>query len=209
MRLLYGTYNPGKMAAMRRSLETLNITLVGLSELPNPPPDAEETGATPLENARIKAIAYRSATGMTTLAADSGLYIDGLSDAEQPGEHARRYQGHRMSDEEMIDHYAKLVSTLGGKAVARYRNGLCIAFADGRLMDLFDDSVASKSFYLLDKPHPRRVPGFPLDSLSADMESGRYYFDLPVDRADTDLVKEDGFCRFVSAALSIDGYAAL
>lgn len=207
MRLLYGTYNPAKLASMRRALSHTGIELIGLSELEQAPADVDETGDTPLENARLKATAYRDATGMTTLAADSALYIDGLSDDRQPAVHARRMQGERMDDEAMIRFYADLVRPLGGKAVARYRNALCIAFADGRMAECFDDSVASEAFYLVDTPHPHRNEGFPLDSLSVDIKSGKYYYDLAEGRADTDLVQENGFVRFIRGALGPSGEA--
>lgn len=201
--LLYGTYNPAKLAAMRRWLEGLPVDLIGLRDLPTPPPDVEEDGDTPLDNARLKAIAYSNATGMTTLAADSGLYIDGLPDARQPAVHARRQNGHRMDDAEMIAHYAALATSLGGRAVARYRNALCIAFTDGRSVERFDDSVASFPFYLVATPHPRRTEGFPLDSLSVDIETGQYYFDMDAARADTDLAQQAGYRRFVRMALDL------
>lgn len=189
---------------MRRWLALLPIELVGLTELETPPPDAEETGDTPLENARIKAITYRDITGMTTLAADSALFVEGLLPQEQPSVHARRMQGQRMDDEAMLAYYAGLAGRLGGRAVARYRNALYIAFADGRTAELCDDSVASRPFYLLDTPHPRRNPGFPLDSISADIETGRYYYDISTSRADGDLAQENGFRRFVRGAMGID-----
>ena len=203
MRLLYGTTNPAKMDAMGRWLRGLPVELMGLSDLPSMPEDVEETGDSPLENARIKAIHYRNSTGMTVLAADSGLYLDGLVDALQPGVHARRVSGGRMGDGEMLAYYAELVASLGGRALARYRNGLCIAFADGRLAERFDDSVASEPFYLVDTPHARRTPGFPLDSLSVDIASGQYYHDLPSRAADGDLAQENGYLAFVREALEI------
>lgn len=203
MELLYGTYNPAKLEAMRRWLAPLPIRLMGLTDLDAPPADVEESGHTPLENARLKAAAYRDATGRTTLAADSGLYIEGLPDDQQPGEHARRRQGRRMDDEEMIAYYAGLVQSLGGRAVARYRNALCLAFLDGRVMERFDDSIASAPFYLMDTPHPRRTKGFPLDSLSAQIESGRYYYDIEHGGTDGDLAQQNGFTRFVAEAMGL------
>ncbi len=203
MQLLYGTYNPAKVDTMRRWLAPLDIELISLSDLPSPPPDAEETGANPLENARQKALFYRDQTGMTTLAADSGLYLDGLADDKQPGEHARRMQGERMDDETMIAYYASLAASLGGRALARYRNGLCIAFADGRIAERFDDSVASRPFYLVDKPHAMRTKGFPLDSLSVEIESGSYYYDLKGNRMDEDWAQNKGYIAFVREALGL------
>lgn len=197
MQLLYGTYNPAKLQVMRRNLSSIAISLIGLSELPHPPKEVEETGSNPLENARIKAIAYRDWAGMPTLAADSGLYLEGVPDCLQPGEHARRIQNRRMDDEEMIAHYARIASSLGGRVTARYRNALCIALLDGTVVDRFDDSIASKSFYLVDTPHPRRTKGFPLDSLSVDMQNGLYYYDIENARSDTDLAMSNGYCQFV------------
>lgn len=203
MQLLYGTYNPAKLAMMKRHIGTLDVQLIALSDLAYPPPDVEETGVSPLENARLKATAYCKATGHVTLSADSGLYIDGLADAQQPGEHARRMQGARMDDEAMIGYYASLAASLGGKAVARYRNALCIAFPDGRTIERFDESVASRPFYLVEKPHAKRAAGFPLDSLSVDIESGQYYHDLGEGRLDGDLAQESGYCRFIRDALGL------
>lgn len=189
---------------MRRRLEGTGIELVGLSELPDPPPDVSETGKNERENARMKAEAYRTATGMTVLAADSGLYIEGIPDSEQPGEHTRRAQGERMSDEAMIRHYAGLAKSLGGRAVARYRNAFCIAFPDGRVAEAFDESVASERFYLVDTPHERRTEGYPLDSLSVDIKSGRYYFDMEQSRADSDLAQADGFRDFILRSIEVN-----
>lgn len=206
MRLLYGTYNPAKLAVMRRWLRGLELELVGLFELENPPDVVEETGSTPLENARIKAIAYQRATGMDVLSADSGLYINDLPEEQQPAEHARRVEGKRLSDEEMIAHYAGLAHAHGGRVVAQYRNALCIAFSDGQIIDRSDDSVSSKKFFLVDTPHNKRTKGFPLDSLSVDIKSGEYYFDLHSVRADDDLAQETGYCRFVREALTAHGH---
>src|SRR5438552_9383317 len=54
-------------------------------------PEPEEHGATFEENALIKARAYASATGLLTLADDSGLIIDALDG--RPGIHSARYAG--------------------------------------------------------------------------------------------------------------------
>ncbi|MDL2317537.1 hypothetical protein LJC74_00395 [Eubacteriales bacterium OttesenSCG-928-A19] len=202
MRLLYGTYNPAKLAAMRSWLD-MPVSLIGLSELESLPADVEETGETPLENACIKARAYCRASGMLTLAADSALYLEGLSDAEQPAVHARRVGGTRMNDEEMIGHYAGLVHAHGGRMTARYRNGACVMHPDGRMLTRFDDSLASAPFYLVDTPHPQRTKGFPLDSLSVHIESGQYYYDLGDARMDADLPQRDGFRTFVREAIEM------
>jgi len=60
----------------------------GLDSLPDIA-EPEETGATFAENARQKAIYYSSLLGLTVVAEDSGLEIDGLGG--EPGVHSARY----------------------------------------------------------------------------------------------------------------------
>ncbi|MDR0898401.1 MAG: hypothetical protein LBN04_11175 [Oscillospiraceae bacterium] len=201
MQLLYGTYNPAKLDWMRQVLAGLDIELIGLRDLPAPPDDAAETGETPPENARIKAIAYRDATGLTTLAADSALYLDGFADADQPGVHVRRQGAHRLSDEEMIAFYAAIAAQRGGRVSASYRNALCIAFADGRIVESFDEGFSSNPFYLADRPHPKRIIGFPLDSLSLEIASGQYYMDLP--EKPTNALRNPAMRRFIAETMGI------
>ncbi len=45
------------------------------------------------------------------------------------------------------------------------------------------------------RPHPKNNPGFPLDSISIDLKSGKYYYDLQEGRLDTVAV-EHGFLTF-------------
>ena len=58
MKLLYGTGNPAKAAAMQNRIAGLGIELISLQDLRAQGveiPDVPETGNTPLENARQKA----------------------------------------------------------------------------------------------------------------------------------------------------------
>ena len=81
----------------------LTLADVGLAGL-----DVEETGATFADNARLKADAYGSRSGILTLAEDSGLTVDALGGA--PGVHSARWEG---------DDYARknqlLIQLLNGK----------------------------------------------------------------------------------------------
>lgn len=61
MKLLYGTGNQAKLAAMRSRLRQIGIELVGLNDLKADGldiPKVVENGNTPLENARLKAKGY-------------------------------------------------------------------------------------------------------------------------------------------------------
>lgn len=88
-RLVIATGNAHKVEEMRDILSGLlpRTVILGLSDLPNRPasgwPEPTETGATFVDNASIKALAYARLTGEPCLADDSGLEIDAL--AGRPG----------------------------------------------------------------------------------------------------------------------------
>jgi len=90
VKLLIATTNPNKVREILPLLAGLDIELVTLADV-DPVPEPEETGTTFWENARIKALAYASTTGITAIAEDSGLEIDSMSG--QPGVHSARFMG--------------------------------------------------------------------------------------------------------------------
>jgi len=195
--IVYGTGNPAKLSSMRETLAPIGIHVVGLSETGIRIPDVDESGDSPLENARIKALAYYNVLKRPVFACDSGLYIDGLAEGEQPGVHVRVICGKRLNDQEMIDHYAGIAERLGGKALARYKNGICLIVGDGEVYEHFGDDISGEAFYLVSAPHPKRVEGYPLDSLSVHLGSGEYYYDRDGRSADTSMVSwRAGFRAF-------------
>ncbi len=46
-----------------------------------------------------------------------------------------------------------------------------------------DESLWDESFIIVETPHKKRISGFPLDSLSTEIKSGRYYFDIELEKA--------------------------
>jgi XTP/dITP diphosphohydrolase len=93
--LLIATTNPGKIREIRRALQGLPCRLVTLTDLA-PMPEPEETGLTFADNARLKAEAYARASGLVTVAEDSGLVIDALGGG--PGVQSARYPGATYAD---------------------------------------------------------------------------------------------------------------
>lgn len=89
-KLLIATTNPNKVREIQPLLADLPIELITLANV-GAVPEAEESGATFWENARIKALAYAGATGEIAVAEDSGLEIDALGGA--PGVHSARFLG--------------------------------------------------------------------------------------------------------------------
>ena len=88
------TTNPGKVREIRRALGDLPLTLATLEAFDVEAP--EETGTTFAENAGLKARAYANATGLPTVAEDSGLAIDALGG--RPGVESARYPGETYAD---------------------------------------------------------------------------------------------------------------
>jgi len=77
--LLVATHNAGKLEEIADLISEFGVSVVGAAEKGLPEPD--ETGTTFVENARIKAHAAVSATGLPALADDSGIEIDALGGA--------------------------------------------------------------------------------------------------------------------------------
>ena len=199
MKILYGTTNKAKLEVMRPVAESLGFELVGLERFGRLPV-VDESGDSPLENARIKARAYFDAFAVPVFSCDSGLYFDGVADELQPKTHVRRVNGKELSDEEMTEYYAGLASKHGGRLVARYRNAICF-IADGTTcFSCMDDSLASEPFIITDVPHKKRVRGFPLDPLSIDIKTGKYYYDMCEEYDRITVV--DGLRKFFEKALS-------
>jgi XTP/dITP diphosphohydrolase len=118
--LLIATKNAGKVRELSELLGGLPLTLRDLSEFPEIE-TADETGATFEENAAIKARFYGHATGLLTLADDSGLEVDALGGA--PGVHSARYAGESATDEERVSLLLREI----GHAPNRAARFVCVA----------------------------------------------------------------------------------
>lgn len=196
MQLLYGTTNPAKLEAMKRSLITLDIQLIGLNDIKGSIPEVSESGNTPLENASEKAHAYYKAFGMSVFSCDSGLYFYNLPEFS-PMHHVRTVGGKRLSDDEMIEYYSSLAAE-HGDIIAGYRNAVCFIYDSSHIYKDDSDRLCGNKFFITSKPHSKRVEGFPLDSLSVRIDNGKYYYDSPEPLADN---VHSGFNEFFSDCL--------
>jgi XTP/dITP diphosphohydrolase len=95
IKILIGTNNPGKVRELMAILGVLPVETVTLRQA-GIEMDVAETGATYEANARLKAESFAQATGLLTLADDSGLEVDALGGA--PGVYSARYAGDGASD---------------------------------------------------------------------------------------------------------------
>ena len=107
MRIILASRNEGKLRELQALLADLPVSLESQAE--HNVPSADETGATFIENAIIKARAVANATGLAALADDSGLVVPALNGA--PGIYSARYAGKHGDD---AANNSKLVSDLQG-----------------------------------------------------------------------------------------------
>jgi XTP/dITP diphosphohydrolase len=131
VRLLVATTNTGKLREIRSLLAGVPVELVTLRDLP-PIEEPEETGRTFDENARRKALYYSTRSGLTTVAEDSGLVIDGLDG--EPGVHSARFL---RPDASYPERFAAIFQRLAGppekNRAARFVCALAVA-RDGAIV---------------------------------------------------------------------------
>ena len=96
MRLGVGTGNAHKLEEFRRILGPL---IPDLELVPTTGPSPDETGTTFSENAVIKARAAWEATGLPSIADDSGIEVDALNGA--PGLYSQRYSPSGTDDDNL------------------------------------------------------------------------------------------------------------
>ena len=179
--ILFGTTNPRKFAHIDVIAKALPIRLLAPSQL-GLDVQVDESGALPEENARLKAEAFCRVAQMPTLALDSGLFLDGLADHQQPGVHVRRVNGVTLSDEAMVDHYVQIIRDLGGRATGSWVTALAVALPDGRTNHI---AVRHRTQFTADACQ-ERTPGNPLNSLQINGRTGRYKAQEPPKEAASD-----------------------
>lgn len=129
--LLLATNNPGKAAEYRALLEGCGWEIVTPEQLGVTLSD-EETGETYEANAKIKAVRGAEATGLVTLADDSGIEIEALGGA--PGVESARFLGPNASYEERFDEILRRLQGLPReKRRARFVCVIAIAEPSGRV----------------------------------------------------------------------------
>lgn len=135
VRLLVATRNPGKVRELSRLLAPAleGVELAGMDAFADVP-DVVEDADTFEGNAKKKALEVARATGLPTLADDSGLEVDALDGA--PGVYSARYAGTHGDDEANND---ALLEALSGvpdeERTARFRCALAFADPAGPLGD--------------------------------------------------------------------------
>lgn len=168
--LLIATSNQGKVVELTALLAGLPFRVIGLDDLPDRHPSPEETGATFLENALLKADYFHARTGLLTLADDSGLVVDALDG--RPGVYSARYGGEGLSSREQIRLLlAELENVPQERRTARFVCG--IAMVGENLRRTFEGSCEGTIAL-----EPRGEGGFGYDPVFIDAELGRSFAEI-------------------------------
>ncbi len=172
-RLLLASNNPGKVAEFRQLLAGCGWEIVTPTEL-GLDVQVEETGQRYAENATIKAVTYSQASGLVTLADDSGLEVDALGG--RPGPLSARYAGSDRTDAERVQ---ALLQELAGvsdeQRTARFRCVIAIVDPAGRV-ELVEGTVEGRIAL-----EPRGENGFGYDPVFVLPERGMTAAELPPD----------------------------
>ena len=172
-RIVLASRNKGKIRELHELLAESGIAaeVLSLADFPELP-EIEEDGATFQENAMKKATIVTAATGLITLADDSGLEVDVLGG--QPGVMSARFAGSHGNDRA---NNALLLDKLQGLAeshrTARFRCAIAIAAPDGMIetCDGFCEGVIGFA--------PKGEGGFGYDPLFFIPEQGMTMAELP------------------------------
>lgn len=128
--VVLATRNAKKLAELRRVLAVEGLEVLGLADVA-PYPEPEETATTFEGNALLKARACVAATGLPSLADDSGLAVDTLGG--MPGVRSARWAGPGATDADNLSLVLRqLADVPHARRGARFVCALALALPDGR-----------------------------------------------------------------------------
>ena len=172
-KLLIATNNKGKVKELQELLKDTGIELVTPAEI-DLQLEVVEDGSTYAENATKKAIAFANASGLISLADDSGLEVDAMDGA--PGLYSARYSPKPNAND--ADRRAYLLQNLQDKPrpwTARFHATIVIATPNG-VVHLTEGICEGEIV-----PEERGTGGFGYDPIFLLSELGKTMAELSMD----------------------------
>ena len=151
---MIASHNPGKLAEIVEMLAPFAVAVAGAGSLGLDAP--EETGASFVENAAIKARAVAAASGRPALADDSGLVVDALDG--RPGIHSARWAGPNKDFAVAMARVEKALEAHADRR-AHFISALVLAWPDGH-RECFEGRVHGRLVW-----PPRGDRGFGYDPM--------------------------------------------
>ncbi len=187
-RLVLASHNPGKLVEIRALVAPHGIDVVSAGELGLPEP--EEPAPDFAGNARIKALASATASGLPALADDSGFCVAALGGA--PGVLSARWAGPAK------DFGAAMVrvnDAMGDAADRRawFVSALCLAWPDGHT-EVFEGRVDGVCVW-----PPRGTAGFGYDPMFLAVGETGTYGEIPSARKQATSHRARAFALLMAA----------
>ena len=133
-KLVLATRNQGKITEFRRILDEFapgQIELIGVDQFPDLV-DVDETGSTFEENSLLKSRYTCDATGLPSIADDSGLCVDFLNG--DPGIFSARWAGNHGNDQANIEKLLEQLKEVpDNKRTAHFKCVASLVMPDGRV----------------------------------------------------------------------------
>ena len=169
-KLLLATNNAGKIKELRALLQGMKAEILTPNEL-GLELDVMESGDTYLENATKKAIAFAKASGMLSLADDSGLEVAALDGA--PGIYSARYSPKKgASDKDRREYLLEQLQSKPRPWMARFHCTVVLASPSGETLSSDGDCRGEII------PQERGIGGFGYDPIFLINGTGRTMAEL-------------------------------
>lgn len=189
-RLVIASHNPGKAREIEDLLRPFAVVVVPAAELCLPEP--EETGASFIANAELKAVAAAQASGLPALADDSGLVVSSLGGA--PGVTSARWAGpERDFRIAMRRVQEQLERITGADRKAHFACALTLAWPDGH-RETFEGFVHGRLVF-----PPRGERGFGYDPIFVPDGRDLSFGEMDPDEKHRISHRADAFRKLVSA----------
>jgi len=195
-KLIIASHNPGKVREIAELLAPYGVEVVSAGELGLDEP--EETGATFVANARLKAEAAAKAGGLPALADDSGLSVSALDGA--PGIYSARWAGPEKDFMLAMRTVEEMMRGTEDRS-ARFVCALALSWPDGDT-EVFEGTVEGEIAW-----PPRGDKGFGYDPIfvpRAHLDAGRDETFAEIDPAEKHAMshRADAFRQLVDACFA-------
>ncbi len=177
--VLLATHNKSKIARYKKIKLSKGVEFVTAAELGVIIADISETGSDEWENAKLKARGFYDYSSVISVSQDTGLYINGLPDSEQPAKLVKRIAGVFDNDsqqavfDKMVKYYTDIAKRFGGEVDAYFLDIYCLY--DG---SKFYKAEAKRPIIITTNLHHKKDLNFPLCNFYKAGTSGKYYHDL-------------------------------
>lgn len=187
-RLVIASHNPGKISEIADLTRPFGVEVISAADLNLDEP--EETGATFVDNALLKAHAAAKAANLPALADDSGLVVNALDGA--PGVYSARWAG---PDKDFMVAMEKVEELLRGSEdrSSMFVCALALAWPDGHA-DVFEGFVEGEITW-----PPRGEKGFGYDPIFTADGEDITFAEMEPARKHTMSHRADAFQKLVSA----------